>query len=134
MRISDWSSDVCSSDLVIHVVAEELIDLTRRLRDLRPEFTRADHVKHQGRDQRDPKPSPRRHPRDVTPMPKSRDFHCRKRARPLSMAGPRRVGAVEGPHQPEFDLRSEDGTVGKELVRSCKQRLSQSLSKKKQNQ
>src|SRR3546814_3937618 len=28
--------------LVIHVVAEELIDLTRRLRDLRPEFTRAE--------------------------------------------------------------------------------------------
>src|SRR3546814_10118135 len=93
MRISDWSSDVCSSDLVIHVVAEELIDLTRRLRDLQPEFTRADHVKHQGRDQRDPKPSTSRHPRDVNPMPTSRDFHWVKRERPLSLAGPRRSEA-----------------------------------------
>jgi len=61
--------------LVIHVVAEELSDQSWRLRELRPELTRADHVKHQGRDQREPKPSPLRHPRDVDPMPKSRDFH-----------------------------------------------------------
>jgi error-prone DNA polymerase len=61
--------------LVIHVVAEALVDMTHRLRDLRPELARADHVKHQGRDQRDPKPSPLRHPRDADPMPRSRDFH-----------------------------------------------------------
>ncbi|MPZ12267.1 MAG: DNA polymerase III subunit alpha [Kiloniellaceae bacterium] len=61
--------------LVIHVVAEALSDLTHRLATLRPELTRADHVKHQGRDQRDPKPSPLRHPRNANPMPKSRDFH-----------------------------------------------------------
>src|SRR3546814_12023459 len=109
MRISDWSSDVCSSDLVIHVVAEELIDLTRRLRDLRPEFTRADHVKHQGRDQRDPTPSPRRHPRDVNPMPKSRDFHYENRERPQSLAGPRRVAYVAGHHQPAVTLPAVPG-------------------------
>jgi error-prone DNA polymerase len=61
--------------LVIHVVAEALSDLTHRLATLRPELTRADHAKHQGRDQRDPKPSPLRHPRNANPMPKSRDFH-----------------------------------------------------------
>src|SRR3546814_2304218 len=104
MRISDWSSDVCSSDLVIHVVAEELIDLTRRLSDLRPEFTRTDNVKHQGRDQRDPKPSPRRHPRDVNPMPNSRDFHGENRERPLSLAGPRRDALEYGHHQHAVDL------------------------------
>ncbi|MGE5767796.1 MAG: OB-fold nucleic acid binding domain-containing protein, partial [Bacteroidota bacterium] len=61
--------------LVIHVVAEELSDESHRLRALRPELSRADHVKHQGRDQREPKPSPLKHPRDVVAMPKSRDFH-----------------------------------------------------------
>jgi error-prone DNA polymerase len=66
--------------LVIHVVAEELTDMTDRLAELRPQLTGADHVKHQGRDQREPPPSPNgpsplRHPRDVNPMPKSRDFH-----------------------------------------------------------
>src|SRR5690606_16216804 len=61
--------------LVIHVLAKELSDDSQRRRDLRPELTRADHVKHQGRDQREPKPSPLKHPRDVVAMPKSRDFH-----------------------------------------------------------
>ncbi|MEQ8354248.1 MAG: error-prone DNA polymerase [Kiloniellaceae bacterium] len=64
--------------LVIHVVAEELIDMTDRLADLKPgpamtaEQARADEVKRPSRDQR---PDPRRHPRDVNPLPKSRDFH-----------------------------------------------------------
>jgi error-prone DNA polymerase len=58
--------------LVIHVVAEELSDLTHRLAELRPEVARADEVKHPARDHR---PDLRRHPRDVNPMPKSRDFH-----------------------------------------------------------
>jgi error-prone DNA polymerase len=64
--------------LVIHVVAEELTDMTARLAELKPgppmESTqaRADEVKRPSRDQR---PDIRRHPRDVNPMPKSRDFH-----------------------------------------------------------
>jgi error-prone DNA polymerase len=64
--------------LVIHVVAEELSDLTHRLAELRPgpvlasDAARADEVKHPTRDHR---PDLRRHPRDVNPMPKSRDFH-----------------------------------------------------------
>ncbi len=68
--------------LVIHVVAEELIDMTGRLADLKPgavltaEPARADEVKRPTRDQRsDLRPSPARHPRNVNPMPKSRDFH-----------------------------------------------------------
>ena len=64
--------------LVIHVVAEELVDMTGRLADLKPgplmtaDPARADEVKRPTRDQR---PDLRRHPRDVNPMPKSRDFH-----------------------------------------------------------
>ncbi len=64
--------------LVIHVVAEELEDMTERLGDLKPgpalesAQARADEVKRPTRDQR---PNLRRHPRDVNPMPKSRDFH-----------------------------------------------------------
>ncbi len=69
--------------LVIHVVAEELIDMTDRLADLKPgpvmEATplepsraRADEVKRPTRDQR---PAAPRHPRNANPMPKSRDFH-----------------------------------------------------------
>jgi error-prone DNA polymerase len=64
--------------LVIHIVAEELIDMTDRLADLKPgpvmtpEQARADEVKRPTRDHR---PDLRRHPRDVNPMPKSRDFH-----------------------------------------------------------
>ncbi|WP_193368426.1 error-prone DNA polymerase [Pelagibius marinus] len=69
--------------LVIHVVAEELEDMTERLGDLKPgpalesAQARADEVKRPTRDHR-PAPSSgpgRRHPRDVNPMPKSRDFH-----------------------------------------------------------
>src|SRR3546814_19503571 len=116
MRISDWSSDVCSSDLdetgianviiwpavferyratvlkssllavrgrlqreglVIHVVSEELDDLTHRLRELKPgppvepELTRAAPVKHQGRDPLDSKPSPLPTPRPPNPLPPS---------------------------------------------------------------
>ncbi|MGF1630123.1 MAG: error-prone DNA polymerase [Kiloniellaceae bacterium] len=64
--------------LVIHVVAEELSDLTHRLAELKPgpvmasEPARADEVKRPTRDHR---PDLRRHPRDVNPIPKSRDFH-----------------------------------------------------------
>ncbi|MGF1595239.1 MAG: error-prone DNA polymerase [Kiloniellaceae bacterium] len=66
--------------LVIHVVAEELADMTSRLAGLKPDPARADEVK---RPTRDPRPDGRpdiradirRHPRDVNPMPKSRDFH-----------------------------------------------------------
>ncbi|MEO3430818.1 error-prone DNA polymerase [Pelagibius sp. CAU 1746] len=69
--------------LVIHVVAEELEDMTERLGDLKPgpalesAQARADEVKRPGRDHRSsPHSGPgRRHPRDVNPMPKSRDFH-----------------------------------------------------------
>ena len=69
--------------LVIHVVAEELTDMTDRLADLKPgpamtaETARADEVKRPTRDQRpDLSSGPgRRHPRDVNPIPKSRDFH-----------------------------------------------------------
>ncbi|MGD1876655.1 MAG: error-prone DNA polymerase [Kiloniellaceae bacterium] len=64
--------------LVIHVVAEELTDMTGRLATLKPgpvlagDPARADAVRRPTRDQR---PDIRRHPRDVNPMPKSRDFH-----------------------------------------------------------
>jgi len=58
--------------LVIHVVAEELTDMTDRLAGLKSDAARADEVKRPTRDQR---PDIRRHPRDVNPMPKSRDFH-----------------------------------------------------------
>ncbi len=64
--------------LVIHVVAEELIDMTERLAELKPgpaltaDPARADEVKRPSRDQR---PDLRRHPRNVNPLPKSRDFH-----------------------------------------------------------
>ncbi|GAB4376764.1 MAG: error-prone DNA polymerase [Kiloniellaceae bacterium] len=58
--------------LVIHVVAEQLTDLTHRLAGLKADPARADEVKRPTRDQR---PDLRRHPRDVNPMPKSRDFH-----------------------------------------------------------
>jgi error-prone DNA polymerase len=68
--------------LVIHVVAEELVDMTERLAELKPgpplaaDPARADEVKRPTRDQRpDRRPLPPRHPRDVNPMPKSRDFH-----------------------------------------------------------
>jgi len=64
--------------LVIHVVAEELTDMTERLAELKPgpamtaDPARADEVKRPTRDQR---PDLRRHPRNVNPLPKSRDFH-----------------------------------------------------------
>jgi error-prone DNA polymerase len=68
--------------LVIHVVAEELIDMTGRLAELKPgpvmesAQARADEVKRPTRDHRpDVRPDIRRHPRNVNPMPKSRDFH-----------------------------------------------------------
>ena len=62
--------------LVIHVVAEELTDLTHRLAGLKADPARADEVKRPTRDQRpDSRADLRRHPRDVNPMPKSRDFH-----------------------------------------------------------
>lgn len=63
---------------VTHVVAEELIDMTDRLAALKPgpvmspEQARADEVKRPTRDHR---PDLHRHLRDVTPMPRSRDFH-----------------------------------------------------------
>jgi error-prone DNA polymerase len=62
--------------LVIHVIAEELFDMTDRLAGLKPDPARADEVKRPTRDHRpDTRADIRRHPREVNPMPKSRDFH-----------------------------------------------------------
>ncbi|WP_299393932.1 error-prone DNA polymerase [Pelagibius sp.] len=75
--------------LVIHVVAEELIDLTPWLLELKPDVVsktdgglepahaHADEVKRPTRDHRPAnyETSTARHPRNVNPMPKSRDFH-----------------------------------------------------------
>ncbi len=79
--------------LVIHIVAEDLTDLTPRLLDLKPgpalepgnlksTRARADEVDRPTRDHRPEKQRPAhyetataRHPRNVNPMPKSRDFH-----------------------------------------------------------
>ena len=79
--------------LVIHIVAEDLTDLTPRLLDLKPgpalepgslksSRSRADEVDRPTRDHRPEKQRPvhyetatARHPRNVNPMPKSRDFH-----------------------------------------------------------
>ena len=74
--------------LVIHVVAEEIIDLTPRLMTLKPgphrepaplepAHAHADEVKRPTRDHRPAhyETATARHPRNVNPMPKSRDFH-----------------------------------------------------------
>jgi error-prone DNA polymerase len=62
--------------LVIHVVAEALTDRTDLLAGLKPDPARADEVKRPTRDPRAGRgPDIRRHPREVNPMPKSRDFH-----------------------------------------------------------
>ncbi len=77
-------------ETVIHVVAERMVDLTDRLHELAAPAAdhparsfeaaqaRADEVKRPGPDPAPPsrRPNqPRRHPRNVDPMPKSRDFH-----------------------------------------------------------
>ncbi|MEO9863639.1 MAG: error-prone DNA polymerase [Yoonia sp.] len=54
---------------VIHVVAQHLVDRTDALMRLAPEGRDADG------DQKQPAPEPRKHPRDVRIIPKSRDFH-----------------------------------------------------------
>ena len=75
---------------VIHVVAERLVDMTDRLmtlsrppatgraKPLEPAHAHADEVKRPNRDLDIPASRPsqlRRHPRDVNPLPRSRDFH-----------------------------------------------------------
>src|SRR3546814_15004744 len=50
MRISDWSSDVCSSDLTVdHLSPESILTLVSRLRDFFPEcIVDAGGVRHAG--------------------------------------------------------------------------------------
>src|SRR3546814_17544770 len=105
MRISDWSSDVCSSDLG-GKIAPDALRIGAVLR------TRADRDGNVCR-QKEEIPIPC----DAAPAAR-----CWTRERPLSPA------ALPGPVAP---ARSEERRVGKECVSPCRSRWSPSHYKKK---
>src|SRR3546814_12132723 len=95
MRISDWSSDVCSSDLADDILDE--IQLEQRVEVLRHDHGRA-----------------RRH-RHVRPAP-YRGLHRLREAVGIDYINSALVGAELG--------RSEERRVGKECVSTCRSRWS----------
>src|SRR3546814_20634619 len=96
MRISDWSSDLCSSDLAFAVCAEPLLD----------EMT----------------PPPALYQvqsrRGVGPPPGSLRAH---QATLSTSPGSTGIAAVPPPDS-DLDISSEERRVGKECVRTCRSR------------
>src|SRR3546814_19691462 len=122
MRISDWSSDVCSSDLLSVDAGQQ------RLR-WRP---RAATCGRQGR--RDAAAALRRHLRSrdarAGPLYKPRWWAKLGAARRGLKRG-RKRGSARVPHERLDGLRSEETRVGKECVSSCRSRWSQYTETKK---
>src|SRR3546814_16044138 len=103
MRISDWSSDVCSSDLVEHIFVREIapqriigIERSDRLERQRLHPPRLERVM-------------------VVARPLGMNLHA-----VAELAGM----LVEGRLEPEVAQRSEERRVGKECVSTCRSRWS----------
>src|SRR3546814_8769862 len=98
MRISDWSSDVCSSDLVQHYVAHLSHQFRERLRrvDLHAQRQQVGEVAHQALDFR-----------RVAPAHRGADYH-------VTLAGKvgeqQRIRAEQGHEQGHVHVRSEEHT------------------------
>src|SRR3546814_18511963 len=106
MRISDWSSDVCSSDLNAKVVLHLLVDVDQARRHPHPRLHR--------------KAQAMRLPRPVIGvLPQDHDPHVPRR---------RRVERREPVARPRINRlalgRSEERRVGKECVTTCRSRRS----------
>src|SRR3546814_14491837 len=109
MRIRDWSSDVCSSDLAESIVAQD------------------GYVRGSSR------------PEDVTPVVENSvrvvfervqvldALHCSQERSRMAGLAQRLGGSVAG-----WDARSEERRVGKECVSTCRSRWSPHHYKKKQ--
>src|SRR3546814_18343414 len=110
MRIRDWSSDVCSSDLQIAQAAEARQRFAARLHRL----SEAQHFGIAARDQRRPRILPQPQPVNQTAADRK---HVLDRAADFSA---------------NHIVRSEERRVGKECVSTCSTRWSPYHSKKKQ--
>src|SRR3546814_16437644 len=104
MRISDWSSDVCSSDLGLDQVEEDVLHVLADVAGLR-----------EGGRVRDRE-------RDVE--------HPREGAGELGLSGTRGADQ-EDVRLVEFQVRSAERRVGKECVSQCRSRWSQYHETKK---
>src|SRR3546814_11174371 len=130
MRISDWSSDVCSSDLRLHAGPGKACSTQRRFLFRRPGA--ADRVV-----------SPRRPARACDPSADDasggQGYRAVRRPRPARSAGERPVPRCADEHArrgngaalDERGGRSEERRVGKEGVRTRRARCSPTISKKK---
>src|SRR3546814_12052259 len=116
MRISDWSSDVCSSDLGDRPGRRVAPDRPRRARNLAGGGGRCEGGADQGRFRRDGGPAPE-HGRGIG-VAEIRRFPSRKREERCHAS-------------PDPVRRSEERRGGKECVSTCRSRWSQYHQKKK---
>src|SRR3546814_13334931 len=112
MRISDWSSDVCSSDLVGEVFSECAIGAAADARQHDDDPDNAEQTERADRRVRC-----RNHAEDFIPVAHE---ECA-------------LPALAVPAPDKLDCRSEERRVGKECVSTCRSRWSPYLEKKKEN-
>src|SRR3546814_20082556 len=122
MRISDWSSDVCSSDLLPPGTQVRLEALTSDNPDALPETQNLDILKDLFRVSLEHREPAQRPPGDDDPT--RLDFHVA--APPGRYIWLRLVLSSDGRRTPAIDAmeRSEARRVGKECVSTCRSRWS----------
>src|SRR3546814_13436280 len=129
MRISDWSSDVCSSDLGVDVALDHLTGLLDRAREA---GTPVVHVRHKGQ------------PGSLFDLDQARGaIHPAVAPRegelvidkglPNAFAGTALHEELDKLGRRDLIVRSEERRVGKECVSTCRSRWSPYHYKKKKN-
>src|SRR3546814_11825943 len=106
MRISDWSSDVCSSDLVAVGELGAQADTRQKLADAPPALLPGTHAMHAQR-----------------LLHQRADRHARVQRREGVLEDELQV-AAQAAHLPLRQGRSEERRVGKECVSTCRSRWS----------